>query len=682
MTPWARPEHRKDPDMTMTPSATRRSLRPKLVPLGVALGAAPVLALLTLAGCSADGTSPAPTRSSAVSMAPAGALVAEPVTVREYERHITTLADAEVMQGRLPGTEGIERAAQYIERHFRTLGLQPAFPAMSGGDGAVVIDGNKSFRQPFDVPGGARVLEESVRVTGRDGSTRRLIAGEEFNALGYGGSADVSGPLAFVGYSVEEGPDGYSSYGDVDDLTGAIAMIVRFEPFGEDGRSLWSGTPGWTGFAGLAGKFGAAIERNASAIVLVNPPGADDPRIGELMTAQSTGWGRAMTEIPVVQVTPEGADLLIAAASGQQATLAELLTQANSSGGTTVFDMGTVSITTEIDRSDISTDNVGAILPGKGDLADEWVVIGAHYDHVGYGPYGTRRPGEMHPGADDNASGTSAVMTVASLLKREYGAMGDADARSVLFLLFTAEESGLIGSRYYADHPVVAHEDTHVMINIDMVGTYGDGQGLEIGALSSGDRLPMVFGPVLDASGLDIRQDSGIGTGRSDHANFDRKGVPNVFLFTGITDEYHTPDDTLDTIDIPGAALIAKLASRLALAAATDEGEIAHVTRDTGRQTIGGPTAVRVRVGIAPDSYGGNDGVMVGRVYEGTSAELGGVKEGDRIIRWGEQEVTTVESWMPMLGAHQPGDEVEIIVVRDGEEVTLTLELQARRQDG
>ncbi len=681
MAAWARPEPRKDPDMTTNFPTTRRFST--LMPFGVALGAAPVLALLTLAGCAAEGTNgsaAAPARS-AVSMG-GGTLVAEPVTVREYERHITTLADAEVMQGRLPGTEGIERAAQYIERHFRTLGLEPAFPSVGGDDDAVVIDGDKSYRQPFEVPGGARVLEESVLATGRDGATRRLIAGEEFNALGYGGSAEVSGPLAFVGYSVEEGPEGYSSYGDVEDLSGKIAMIVRFEPFGEDGQSLWSETPGWTGNAGLAGKFGAAIERDASAIVLVNPPGADDPRIGELMTAQSTGWGRAMTEIPVVQVTPEAADILIGAASGQQATLSELITQANASGGTTVFDMGTVAITTEIDRSDISTDNIGAILPGKGDLADEWVVIGGHYDHVGYGPYGTRRPGEMHPGADDNASGTSAVLTVASLLKREYAAMGDGDARSVLFLLFTSEEAGLIGSRYYADHPVVAHEDTHVMINIDMVGSYGDGQGLEIGALNSGDRLATVFGPVLEASGLDVREDSGVGTGRSDHANFDRKGVPNVFLFTGITDEYHTPDDTLDTIDIPGAALIAKLASRLALTAATDEGEIAYVSRDSGRQTIGGPTAVRVRVGIAPDSYGGDDGVMVGRVYDGTSAELGGVQEGDRIIKWGDQEVTTVESWMPMLGAHQPGDKVDIVVVRDGEEVTLTLELQARRQDG
>lgn len=670
--------------MTTHPLATRHTPRISLFPLGIALGTAPVLVLLALAGCSADGTnrSPSPTRASAVSMGPAGSLVAEPVTVREYERHITTLADAEVMQGRLPGTEGIERAAKYIERHFRTLGLQPAFPVVGGDDGAVVIDGDKGFRQPFEVAGGAKVLEESVVVTGRDGSARRLIAGEEFNALGYGGSAEVSGPLAFVGYSVEEGPEGYSSYSDIEDLNGAIAMITRFEPFGDDGQSLWSETPGWTGNAGLASKFGAAIERNASAIVLVNPPGADDPRIGELMTAQSTGWGRAMTEIPVLQVTPDAANILIGGASGNQATLAELITQANTSGGTTILDMGTVTISTEIDRSDISTDNIGAILPGKGDLADEWVVIGGHYDHVGYGPYGTRRPGEMHPGADDNASGTSAVLTVASLLKREYGAMGDGDARSVLFLLFSAEESGLNGSRYYADHPVVAHDDTHVMINIDMVGSYGDGQGLEIGSLNSGDRLATVFGPELDASGLDVRQDSGIGTGRSDHANFDRQGVPNVFLFTGITDEYHTPDDTLDTIDIPGAALIAKLASRLTLAAATDEGEIAHVSRDTGRQTIGGPTAVRVRVGIAPDSYGGDDGVMVGRVYEGTSAELGGVKPGDRIIKWGDQEVTTVESWMPMLGAHQPGDKVDIVVVRDGEEVTLTLELQARRQDG
>jgi hypothetical protein len=637
--------------------------------------------LLTLAGgCSSSGSGadagPAPT------IAPEP-VSAQPATVRAYERHITTLANAETMAGRLPGTEGIERAANYIERHFRSLGLEPAFPELIESDGALIVSDKLSYRQPFEVAGGTSVNEEEIDVTHADGPETDLEPGTDFNVLGYGAAGEVEGPLAFVGYSITGGQDGYDSYAGTEDLEGAVALMVRFEPYGEDGKSLWT-EQGWTGAAGLAPKFRNAAERGASAILIVNPPNADDPRVDTMMTAMSTGWGGGpIVDIPVAMVSAEGAETLISVASDGQATLDELILQANASGGVTVFEQSLVDVEADLDSGPITTDNVGAILPGRGALADELVVVGAHYDHVGYGPYGTRSPGQMHPGADDNASGTSAVLTSAALVKRAYDALPEgAEARSVLFLLFTAEESGLNGSRYYANNPIRPVEDHYVMVNMDMIGSYGDGQGLEVGALNSGDGLAQLFGPILDASGLDIREDTGVATGRSDHASFDNVGIPNMFMFTGITDEYHTPDDTLDTIDTKGAALISSLASKLILAAATNPTDIAFVDRSAGRARIGGPMNVRVRVGIAPESYAGNDGILVGRVFEGTSADLGGVEAGDRVIKWGGQEITSVESWMPMLGGHQPGDMVDIVVVRDGEEVELTLELQARQQDG
>jgi len=610
----------------------------------------------------------------------------------EYARHINTLADPETMAGRLPGTEGIARAERYIVDHFEDLGLTPAFPRIRGDeDSAVVSAEDTTFRQPFEVGGGAKLESSSLSVRSPSGAVSVFEPTEQFNALGYGLSGYGEGPLAFIGYSVEEGPEGFESYnsfattdGSLDDLSGHIAMLFRFEPHGEDGGSLFADS-GWSGAAGLTPKFDAAIARGAEAVIMITPPGVDDIRATRLESIETTGWSRPFADVPVVHMTPDAADLLLESVRAG-VTLDELIADANTldAPSARVFPRGTVSIDAEIDRDGITAYNVGAILPGRGDLADEYVVMGAHHDHVGNGPYGSRvGPGQLHPGADDNASGTSGVLTAASLLADAYAALPeDADARSILFLTFSAEESGLQGSAHYARNRIAAVDDHHVMINLDMIGSYGDGQGLEAGALASGDRLAGLFGPVFEASGLDIRPDSGIGSGRSDHASFDRVGIPNVFLFTGITDEYHTPDDTLDTIDVGGAAEIATLGANLALTAALDPVDIAHRSNQPERRTIGGPANIRVRVGIAPGSYSGEDGVLVGQVYEGTSADVGGVEEGDRITTWNGEEVTTVMSWMPLLATHAPGDEVDITVVRDGEELELTLELQARQSDG
>ncbi|MEM7754570.1 MAG: M20/M25/M40 family metallo-hydrolase [Planctomycetota bacterium] len=685
----------------------RRTRSTRLLSLTLAGLAVPAM-LVACAGSetsTADGNAnaaearPAATAGEAASTATPATVVTSPVSVRfeyddtilaMYREHITTLADPVVMTGRLPGTEGIENAARYIEDEFRSLGLEPAFPVIREVGESVIVGDDLSYRQPFEVNGGATLETESMTVRTPSGAVAVFEPREQYNVVGYGESGYAEGPLAFIGYSVEDGPDGYNSFemvgrdgGTLEDLRGHIAMILRFEPHDEDGASTFVDA-GWSGAAGLNGKFLNAVQRGAEGIIFVTPPGVDDPRADRLETIQTTGWSRPIVEIPVVHMRPDAADILLEAASAR-ATMDDLIASANDpeTPSARVFDRIDVAIDAEIDREPASTDNVGAILPGAGDLADEYIVIGAHYDHVGYGPYGSRvGPGQMHPGADDNASGTSGVLTAAALLSDLYEEMGDEPRRSVLFLLFSAEESGLNGSRYYVNNAIAATDDHHLMINLDMIGSYGDGQGVELGSIDSGHNLRDLFADAVEASELDARPDSGVGSGRSDHANFDRAGIPNIFLFTGITDEYHTPDDTLDTIDVDGAARIATMAANMTVAAATDPADIDHVDRSAPRVSLGGPMNIRVRVGIAPGTYAGEDGILVGQVYEGTSAELGGVEEGDKIVKWNGEDVTTVQAWMPMLAGHTPGDEVEIVVERDGEEQTLTLELQARRSDG
>ncbi|MEM1185682.1 MAG: M20/M25/M40 family metallo-hydrolase [Planctomycetota bacterium] len=605
-----------------------------------------------------------------------------------YERHITTLADPVVMTGRLPGTEGIETAASYIEDHFASLDLEPAFPKIRESEGSfVIVDSDRSYRQPFDVGGGAKLEIDRFYARSPSGARSVFTPEEQYNVVGYGVSGLAEGPIAFIGYSIDNGADGYDSFvtpdGELDDLTGHVALLLRFEPHDDTGASKFA-QAGWSAAAALQPKFLNAVQRGAEGVIMVTPASVDDPRGKALESIATTSRGRPLADLPVLHATPDAANLLFEA-TGAGVTIEDLIASANDleAQSARVFDRGSVSIDVEIDRSPISTDNVGAILRGSSGLENEYVVIGGHYDHVGNGPYGTRRPGELHPGADDNASGTSGVLTAATLLADMYDRLpDDMPRRSVLFLLFSAEEAGLIGSRYYAQNAIAPADKHHVMINLDMIGSYGDGQGIELGALDSGDRLREVFAEAFETSGLDFVPDSGIGTGRSDHANFDSIGVPNVFLFSGLTDQYHTPDDTLDTIDIDGAARVATLAAHMALSAALDPGDILHADDKPARQAIGGPLSIRVRVGIAPATYAGEDGVVIGTVYDDTSADLGGLKEGDRIIKWGDEDVTTVQSWTPMLAGHQPGDEVDVVVVRDGQEIKLTLELQARNEGG
>lgn len=593
-----------------------------------------------------------------------------------YAEHVHVLA-SEYMEGRKPGTVGIERAASYIQWHFERLGLEPAFQADDDAGEA------RSYRQPFRL-GSVASLGSQEMAFSVAGSPRQLEGGEEFSALAYGQSGGIEdAPVAFAGYSIVAGQGDYTSYPDAVDLTGKAVMVLRFEPMDDEGGSAWT-DDGWTFAAGLITKFRAAENRGASAILLVTPPGADDDRVGKLDTVEETNRGRPVG-IPVVHITPKVADAMIRLGDTGGRSLDDLIAAANTGGGVTDLENITVSLDVDVERTPTMTDNVGAILPGSGDLADEYVVVGAHYDHLGTSTYGSRFPGELHLGADDNASGTAGMLTAAETLVDAWKEF-DGPRRSVLFLAFSAEETGLNGSRHYVDNPIAPLENHEFMMNMDMIGSLG--AHLEAGGVGTGDGLEMLTERIFANSGITIKGDLSVGSGRSDHASFDRKQIPNLFFFTGVTDQYHTPDDTVDTLNIEGAATIANLAADVVLAVATNPGDLTYAEKeesspDSGRRRMGGPGGIKVRVGIAPGDYSASaEGVAVARVFEGTSADDAGIKAGDRITVWNGEKVTTVEDWMPMLASHNPGDTIDVVIIRDGEEMTIPMTLKARQTSG
>lgn len=591
---------------------------------------------------------------------------------RRYHEHITTLANP-FFEGRAPGWRGNDLAAEYIAFYFRHFGLEPAFPTVdAAADGTEVITPRRSYYQEFSSGRGSTLRHARFWADGL-GS---LSHDTQFAALAHSGTSAVEdAPLVFVGYGIERGREGYTSYEDQTDLTGKVAIVLRFEPMDEQGRSRWL-PGGWSPNAALDQKFQGAVSRGAAGVILVNPPGAADDRIGRLESVRSIRPSRGELGVPVVQLTPEDADRLVRRADPDGRSLLDLRRMADEGAAVVDLPGSRVSIDVAIQTGQTLTNNVGGILPGRGSLASELLVIGAHFDHVGYAYEagslsGARGVGRLHPGADDNGSGTSGMLLVAEAMAETYRALPpDAEARSVLFMGFSAEELGLIGSRHYVNNPIAPIARHSFMINMDMIGRLRAGV-MELGGVRTAPGLWEFIEPMVMASGLDVRPLPG-GTGPSDHTNFYNAGMPVLFFHTLLHDEYHRPTDVSWRINHVGAVRVANLCYEVAMALALRSERFVRTTPT--RPAAGG---VRVFLGITGEDDP-DGGVRIVSVGEGTPAERAGLMAGDLIVRWEDQEVLDQTRWRPMLRARSPGDTVAIVVQRDGQEITLTCVLGER----
>jgi len=660
---------------------------------------------------------PAARAASAPSTAPAEdfgisrALRSAGTDAETFFHHVATLADP-FFEGRSADTRGKELAAEYVRFYFTRAGLQPAFsealapdadiepmdagPAPENPHSAPATVGmrpahldsdnfnaalNTSFNQAFTVPGPLTINSAEVRWSGGDNADS-LELGKDFNPLGMSGNAIVTAPLVFAGYAIDRGPDNYSSYAEDENLDGRIAMIFRFEPMNAYGKSKWadgSGSGNWSPRSGLIEKVRSALARGASGVIVVGPPGADDPRADRLETPRATRLGQVQQ--PVVMITAAAAQRLLKAADPEGRSLLKFRQLADDGWrGAIPLDNAGLRITLKVDmeRQRLSTHNVGAILPGKGTLADEYVVIGAHYDHVGYGFLAGASPanvGKLHPGADDNASGTAGLIMLAQRLKADYDKLPDnANARSILFLAFAAEEMGLLGAQHFVRNTGLSSSQMTAMLNMDMIGRLNDNK-LQISGTGTADEWTDILNRAeADATAnkrpLTVSRSPG-GQGPSDHSVFYRSGIPVLHFFTGTHSYYHQPSDVISIVNAEGAARVLDLIHFVA----TDL--VTRPTKPIFQESAGGGpqgprTASRVRLGIQPGDYDDSEpGVLIGGVTEGSAADKAGVRAGDRLVRWNGQQIIDIYGMMDQLSKHRPGDVIELLVIRDGAEVTL-----------
>ncbi|MSR45032.1 MAG: M28 family peptidase [Phycisphaerales bacterium] len=620
----------------------------------------------------------------------------------EWYQHVLTLSNP-FFEGRVPASRGSVIAGEYIEFYFKQSGLEPAFPATamdpSKDDGSVIVAASvegaiappsppnhpewTSWRQQFDLAGaGPKLVSASAAWSPSGAMPTTLTRGEGFSVLGNSASGKVSAPLTFAGYAITEGQEGYTSFADSkEDFTGRIVMFMRYEPLDEDGVSLWSDRR-FSPSSAVAPKMEAIMARNPAGIIMVNPPGARDGR-KSLESSETSRFG-ARLDVPVIQLSPEAADEIIRAADPKGRSLMDLRKLCDQ--GTLLplnfKDDVSISMETELTEGVIQTHNLGGVLRGKGALADQWVIIGAHYDHVGFGYYGAdpSNRGRLHPGADDNASGTSAMLCLVKRLSEYYRSdEAPAEMRSVLFMGFSAEEVGLDGSAYWTKNPTLKNEQVQAMINLDMVGRMRNDE-LAIGGTATAKDFMNDLRPIFDASGLTIRADPS-GRGPSDHASFYRAGIPVLFLFTGSHDDYHKPSDHGYTVNPQGAARVVALTESLLKMMAMRADKLEFTSTD-GLATSGRQSGSKVRFGVMP-GYGESDieGVKVDGVSAETSAADAGILAGDLLIGWGDSALTGPADLMARLREQKPGDVVKVKLKRGNEELTVDVTLRAPKSE-
>ena len=557
---------------------------------------------------------------------------------------------APAMEGRASGTPGADLAAEHVARVFRAAGLTP------GGEAG-------TFLQSFSVPTGLHLgAPNSLAVLGP--TPRSLSLGTDFTPLAVSANGAATGELVFVGYGITAPDLHYDDYAGID-TQGKVVLAMTREPRAEDPAGPFR-RPEAYHYTERAHKIINARQHGAAAILLV--PRTEGERLPALRgLSQPLG-------LPAAFVTRSTADALLSSSGLRLGDLADAIDEKLAPRSAAVL-RTSVHIEVTLVRERGIARNVIGILPGTDPgLRDQAIVIGAHYDHLGRGGEGSLAPdriGEIHPGADDNASGTVAVMALA----RAFAAAGGAP-RTLVFAAFSGEELGLLGSAHYVQHPAVPLDKTVLMVNLDMVGRVRDGR-VYIGGVDSGTTLRAVITEA--ARGLPLSLELRPSPfAPSDHTSFYVAGRPVLFFLTGAHADYHRPSDTWDHINAPGLALVATLAARAVSTVASETAPPAYVKVETPAR--GGGGGYGPVFGIVPEFGESERGVRITGVRPGSPAEKAGVQAGDVIVKFAGVDVKTLEDLTFALRARRPGDEVQVIVLRDGQERAVQAVLAERRE--
>ncbi len=663
------------------------------------------------------------------------------VSVNRLQQIIGYLA-SDALEGRRTGTPGANDSAHYIAGEFSLLGLRPgmqlARPARTRGENRA------QFLQPFPYVAYVELGKSNLFFMnrGRPDDAMQFLVGKDWMPLGFSSNGRIEAtPLAFVGYGITDAELKYDDYPSA--VKGKIAIAFSGTPDGDNPHGKFAR------YEDVRWKAIAARNAGAKALLVITQENnLQDDRLSRLRYDNSAGD----SGIPVTVISRQLAIRLFRESDGEKLGALEtafrlvisqhLAHGAASFGFSALQDANMIpvanyALTLSIDivRREAPSFNVVGILPGtEPKLKDEAIVIGAHYDHLGRGGEGSLAPreGDIHHGADDNASGVAGLIELARLLSTQ----NPKPRRTIVFIAFSGEEEGLIGSSYYVNHPIVPLANTIAMINMDMIGRLKD-QKLIVGGIGTAQEWRSMIGahntpesirtaalndalsgrmssppnlrvnvdptkasptgvpivvaangqPVVTAEmpklpppdlarpfALTLNED---GYGPSDHSSFYSKQIPVLFFWTGNHDDYHKPSDTADKINYEGEARIVSFVERIVRDIGKSDKRPAYTVAKSDSQ--GRTMGFRVYLGTIPNYADSNDGLKLDGVRDDSPASKAGLKAGDKIVKMAGREVKNVYDYTYALGEMKAGEEYEVEIVRGSERLKLKITPAARK---
>ena len=580
-------------------------------------------------------------------------------TSQEFLDYVKFLASDE-LKGRGDGTPELDQAADYIAQHFRQFGLMPA------GDGG-------TYLQHFLMTVGA---ELGPRNSLTFGTGKALTVKQDFIPFSFSENVTLQAPLVFVGYGITAPEYHYDDYRAIE-VKGKIVLVLRHEPQENDEKSVFAGKQ-FTTHAGIVNKAINARKHGATAMILVNDTGNHLDKADELIRFEELA-GPEKIEIATLQVKAAVADEWLKP-SGH--TLDELLRAIDKNLSNHSFALDPqLSLTVDVDRTRKQVANVIAVLPGQDpELSEQCIVVGAHYDHLGLGSHESLAPrlaGQIHHGADDNASGTAGLLELADGLARSDWK----PLHTVVFASFAGEEFGLLGSSYYTAHPVCPMNQSIAMLNLDMIGRISHNR-LYVGGLGTSPGFPKLLEDAnrTNSMGAFELSTSSSGYGSSDHTSFTVREVPVFFFFSGLHSDYHKPSDTWDKIDAPGGARVVSLVARVteSLDQLKEKPQYVRVAQ-AATPAMGGPGGYGPYFGSVLDFGQEHGGVKFADVHDGSPAGKAGFKGGDVLVEFDGKKIDNLYDFTYALRAHKPGDKVTVTVVRGAEKITRQVTLEVRK---
>jgi Zn-dependent M28 family amino/carboxypeptidase len=569
-----------------------------------------------------------------------GALAQQPDRLQKDVKYLSS----DALEGRRTGTKAATSAARYIAAEFSRLKLK----SLTSG-----------YLQKFPYVAGVKLGKGNRFLVSHGVTPESPVAIErtetDWRPLAFSSSATVDGGLVFVGYGITASELNHNDYAN-GNATGKIAIALQGTPDSANPHSQFAR------FEGIRWKAVAARNAGAKALVVIaSAPNFNDDRLTKLTYDNSAGDAG----LPVVVVSRQAAERLLARSS---LTLAQL--EQSPASQPLKSDL---SLTTDVVHEVVPAYNVVGMIEGSDPiLENEVIIIGAHYDHLGLGGEGSLAPtsGEIHHGADDNASGTAGVLELARL----FSSQKPKPKRTIVFMAFGGEEEGLLGSNYYVNHPLLPLANTVAMINMDMIGRMKDSKLVIGGVGTAKEWRDMMAADTEKSFQLTLNED---GFGPSDHSSFYAKQIPVLFFWTGTHNDYHKPSDTFEKINYDDEARILAMVARIVNQLDTADKRLTYTTAksDPAPRTGG----FRVYLGTIPNYSDSNNGLVIDGVRENSPAAKAGLKAGDRIVKIGTHEIKNVYDYTAALGEMRAGEEYVVEVVRGTEKLTLKLTPEARK---